>query len=103
MLLGIYAIENDYNFEVSALTILLAFGALLVIVSDHLIITYLAIELQTFCVFVLIARNKIFLKGAEAALKYFILGAVSSGLLLLGISILLYDSGSLFITDLRLS
>ena len=103
LLLGIYAIENDYNFEVSALTILLAFGALLVIVSDHLIITYLAIELQTFCVFVLIARNKIFLKGAEAALKYFILGAVSSGLLLLGISILLYDSGSLFITDLRLS
>lgn len=94
-------ISEDSGFEVSALTLLLLFGALLVIVSEHLVIIYLAIELQTFCIFILIAKNKSSLKGAEAALKYFILGAVSSGFLLLGISLLLYEGSSLTLENLR--
>jgi len=73
----------------------------MVVASEHLVIIYLAIELQTFCVFVLIAKNKSSLKGAEAALKYFILGAVSSGVLLLGISLLLYEGFPLSIEGLR--
>jgi len=94
-------ISEDTSFEVSALTLLLLLGALMVVASEHLVIIYLAIELQTFCVFVLIAKNKSSLKGAEAALKYFILGAVSSGVLLLGISLLLYEGFPLSIEGLR--
>ena len=93
---------DNYSFEISVLTVLLVFGALLIIMGEHLVIIYLAIELQTFCVFILIAHNKVSLKGAEAALKYFVLGAISSGLLLLGVSLLLYDGISLSIFDIRL-
>ena len=101
LFVGSKMIGEDVSFEVSALSLLLLFGALLVVISEHLIIIYLAVELQTFCVFILIAKNKSSLKGAEAALKYFILGAISSGLLLLGVSLLLYESCSLSVSGLR--
>lgn len=101
LFLFVKLISKDTSFEVSALTLSLLLGALLVVVSEHLIVIYLAVELQTFCVFVLIAKNKSSLRGAEAALKYFILGAISSGILLLGVSFLLYESFPLSLEGLR--
>lgn len=101
LFLFVKLISKDTSFEVSALTLLLLLGALLVVISEHLIVIYLAVELQTFCVFVLIAKNKSSLRGAEAALKYFILGAISSGILLLGVSFLLYESFPLSLEGLR--
>lgn len=101
LFIGTKLIAKGSGFEVSALTFLLLLGSTLVVVSEHLIIIYLAIELQTFCVFILIAKNRDSLKGAEAALKYFILGAISSGVLLLGVSLLMAESSLLSLEALR--
>lgn len=62
------------------------FGSIIIILCDNLIILYLGLELQTFSLFILIAKNRISVKSSESALKYFILGALSSGLFLLGVS-----------------
>ena len=78
-------LAKEGTLEQGALTVLLLFGAATVIVSDHLAVVYLAVELQTFALFVLIARERNSLRAQEAALKYYILGAISSGLFLLGL------------------
>ena len=101
LFIGTKLVAKGSGFETSVLTLLLLLGSILVVVSEHLIIIYLAIELQTFCVFILIAKNRDSLKGAEAALKYFILGAISSGVLLLGVSLLLAESSLLTLEALR--
>jgi len=66
---------------------------LLIVSSYDLISMYLAIELQTLCFYVLAAfrRNNEF--STEAGLKYFVLGALSSGLLLFGESIIYGSTG----------
>lgn len=48
---------------------------------------YLSLELQTFCLFILISKNRNSMLSTEAGLKYFILGAISSGVFLLGASL----------------
>jgi len=69
-------------------------GTLLLISSYDLIAMYLAIELQSFCSYILSAfkRNSEF--SAEAGLKYFILGAFSSGFLLFGCSLIYGFTGA---------
>ncbi len=82
------------NFEFSILIILTILGTLLLISSYDLIAMYLAIELQSFCSYILSAfkRNSEF--SAEAGLKYFILGAFSSGFLLFGCSLIYGFTGT---------
>jgi proton-translocating NADH-quinone oxidoreductase chain N len=76
------------SFEFPILVILTIFGTLLLISSYDLISMYLAIELQSFCSYILSSfrRNSEF--SAESGLKYFILGAFSSGFLLFGCSLI---------------
>ena len=76
-------------------------GLTLVILSDHLILTYLALELQTFSAFILIASRTASIKSGEGALKYFILGAVSSGLFLLSLVLINHSHGELTISALN--
>lgn len=90
------------SLEQGALTVLLLFGAGVVMVSDHLAVIYLAVELQTFSLFVLIARERHSLRAQEAALKYYILGAISSGLLLLGLGGLYVEGLPLTLTALHM-
>lgn len=77
------------------------FGSSLVILSNHLILTYLALELQTFSVFVLIASRNFSIKSGEGALKYFVLGAISSGLFLLCLVIVYHTCGNLLVYTLN--
>ena len=72
--------ENINSFEFPILILLTILGTLLLISSYDLIAMYLALELQSFCSYILSSfkRNSEF--SAEAGLKYFILGAFSSGL-----------------------
>lgn len=67
------------NFDIYLLYIFVFVGSLVIITSDHLLLIYLGLELQTFSLFVLISKGKLSTKGSEAELKYFILGAISSG------------------------
>jgi proton-translocating NADH-quinone oxidoreductase chain N len=82
------------NFEFPILIMLTILGTLLLISSYDLIAMYLAIELQSFCSYILSAfkRNSEF--SAEAGLKYFILGAFSSGFLLFGCSLIYGFTGA---------
>jgi proton-translocating NADH-quinone oxidoreductase chain N len=80
--------EKVNSFEFPLLIMLTILGTLLLISSYDLISMYLAIELQSFCSYILSSfkRNSEF--SAESGLKYFILGAFSSGFLLFGCSLI---------------
>jgi NADH-quinone oxidoreductase subunit N len=90
IMLGLnYIKQQQINaFEYIILLLLSTLSALFIVSSFDLISMYLAIELQSLAFYVLAAfqRNNEF--STEAGLKYFILGALSSGLLLFGESIL---------------
>ena len=91
---------KNINFDIYLLFFLVLIGSLVIISSDHLLIIYLGLELQTFSLFILISKNKNSVKSSEAGLKYFILGAISSGLYLLGLCLFFISNNSLNIKDL---
>ena len=80
--------EGLRDFEYILLVLLSTCGMLLLISSYDLISMYLAIEIQSLCFYVLTASKRESEFSAEAGLKYFLLGAFSSGVLLFGCSIL---------------
>lgn len=93
---------KEKTFDIYSLCVLVFLGSIILIVCDNLITLYLGLELQTFSLFILIAKNRVSIKSSEAGLKYFILGALSSGFYLLGISLLFLFGFSLDIKDLVL-
>lgn len=79
---------QEKTFDIYCLSILVYLGSLILILSDNLITLYLGLELQTFSIFILIAKNRESIKSSEAGLKYFMLGAISSGFYLISLVIL---------------
>ena len=73
--------------EYPVLILFSVIGMLLMSSSMDLISLYMALELQSLPLYVIAAINRDNLKSSEAGLKYFILGALSSGLLLFGMSL----------------
>ncbi|SMF74561.1 NADH-quinone oxidoreductase subunit NuoN [Candidatus Pelagibacter sp. HIMB1321] len=69
-------------------------GMMVMISSNDLIIFYMGLELQSLALYVLATFNRNNLKSSEAGLKYFVLSALSSGLLLYGCSLIYGFSGS---------
>ena len=67
---------------------------MVVISSNDLRALYLGIEIQSLSLYIIAAYRRDNLKSTEAGLKYFILGALSSGLLLYGISLVYGATGS---------
>nr|AMK47866.1 NADH dehydrogenase subunit 2 [Turritopsis dohrnii] len=90
---------KEDSLDIYFLNFLVFFGSLIIVNTNQLFLVYLAIELQTFPIFVLICKEKFEIKASEAALKYFILGALSSGFFLLGCSMLYLNGLTL---DLRI-
>jgi NADH-quinone oxidoreductase subunit N len=86
--------ENINAYESIILILLAVVGILLLISSLNLISIYLAIELQSFCLYILAALNRTSEFSTEAGLKYFVLGAFSSGLLLFGFSLIYAFTGT---------
>jgi NADH-quinone oxidoreductase subunit N len=74
-------------------------GLLLLNESNDLLLFYLAVELQSLSFYVLATFNRNSEYNAEAGLKYFILGALSSGLLLLGFTLIYISFGTIFFDD----
>jgi NADH-quinone oxidoreductase subunit N len=75
------------RFEFPVLLLLATLGILLMISAHDLISLYLSLELQSLALYVVAAINRDSLKSTEAGLKYFVLGALSSGMLLYGMSL----------------
>ena len=69
-------------------------GLLCFVSANDLISFYLALELQSLCFYILATFNKDSAFSTEAGLKYFILGALSSGFLLFGISLIYGATGT---------
>ena len=82
------------NYEYSALTCLSLVGMMIMVSSTNLMSVYLGLELQSLSLYVLAAFRRDSLKSTEAGLKYFVLGALSSGLFLYGASLVYGFSGT---------
>ncbi len=69
-------------------------GMMIMISSNDLIVFYMGLELQSLALYVLATFNRDHIKSSEAGLKYFVLSALSSGLLLYGCSLIYGFTGS---------
>jgi NADH-quinone oxidoreductase subunit N len=70
-------------------------GLMIIISGNNLLVLYLGLELQALSLYALIAFNRDSARSAESAMKYFVLGAIASGMLLYGISLLYGLTGSI--------
>ena len=90
--------ERLSRFEYPVLILLSTAGMLLTISANDLISLYLALEFQSLALYVLAAFHRDSLRSTEAGLKYFVLGALSSGLLLYGSSLIYGFTGATILT-----
>ncbi len=86
--------EKILKFEYPVLILLATAGMLLSISANDLISLYLALELQSLALYVVAAFHRDQLRSTEAGLKYFVLGVLSSGLLLYGASLIYGYTGA---------
>jgi NADH-quinone oxidoreductase subunit N len=70
-------------------------GMLIMVSANSFLTVYLGLELLALCLYALVAFDRDSRGGAEAAMKYFVLGAIGSGMLLYGISMIYGATGSL--------
>ena len=85
---------NILKIEYPILTLSSILGMMIMISSNDLIIFYLGLELQSLALYVLASFNRDNILSSESGLKYFVLSALSSGLLLYGCSLVYGFSGS---------
>jgi len=87
-------INKIYQIEYPILLLSSMLGMMIMISSNDLIVFYMGLELQSLALYVLAAFNRNNQLSSESGLKYFILSALSSGLLLYGCSLIYGFSGS---------
>ncbi|QRM27481.1 NADH-quinone oxidoreductase subunit NuoN [Microvirga sp. VF16] len=86
--------EGIYRFEYPILIVLSTIGMMMVISANDLIALYLGLELLSLSSYVIAAFDRDNVRSTEAGLKYFVLGALSSGMLLYGASLVYGFTGS---------
>ncbi|HUR42796.1 MAG TPA: NADH-quinone oxidoreductase subunit NuoN [Aestuariivirga sp.] len=86
--------ENMARFEYPVLILLSTTGMMMMISANSLIALYMGLELQSLAAYVIAAFNRDSPRSSEAGLKYFVLGALSSGMLLYGVSLVYGFTGS---------
>src|SRR3984885_13807779 len=86
--------ERQQRFEYSVLILLSTLGMLMLISAADLIALYLGLELMSLPLYVVAASYRDSLRATEAGLKYFVLGALSSGMLLYGASLVYGFTGT---------
>ena len=87
--------KDVYNGEYYCLGLFAVLGMMVMISGAHLLSIYLGLELLSLSLYAMVALNRDSPMAAEAATKYFILGAIASGMLLYGISMLYGATGAL--------
>ncbi len=90
-----------YKGEVSVLVLFAVLGMMLLISAGSLIMVYLGLELLALSSYALVAVDRDSKLASEAAMKYFVLGALASGLLLYGMSLVYGATGSLDLAAIR--
>ena len=91
--------ERIGGFEFPVLILLSTLGMLMLIAANDFIALYLGLELMSLALYVIAAYRRHDLRSTEAGLKYFVLGALSSGMLLYGASLIYGYAGSVRFSD----
>ncbi len=86
--------EKLERFEFPVLIVLATLGMMMMISANDLISLYMGVELQSLALYVLASFNRNSARSTEAGLKYFVLGALSSGMLLYGCSLIYGFTGT---------
>lgn len=86
---------NMERFEYPILVLFAGLGMMLMVSANNMLSLYMGLELQSLSLYVLAAFRRNSLRSAEAGIKYFILGALSSGMLLFGITLVYGFTGSI--------
>src|SRR5579883_440558 len=92
--------QKQQRFEYPILILLSTTGMLMLISAADLIALYLGLELMSLALYVVAAINRDSARSSEAGLKYFILGALSSGMLLYGASLIYGFTGTVTFTGI---
>ena len=85
--------------EYYALALTSALGMLVMISAAHLLPLYIGLELMSLSLYAMIALDRENMRAAESAIKYFVLGALASGLFLYGVSVVYGATGELAIAE----
>ncbi len=91
---------NMFRADFYTLSLFTLLGVMLLISANSLIMIYLGLELISLSVYALVAFNRESSRGPEAAMKYFVLGSMASGMLLYGMSMIYGATGSLGLVDI---
>ena len=92
--------RNLFKSEFYVLTIFSTLGMMIMVSAYHFLTLYLGLELMSLCLYAMVAMHRDSKIATEAAMKYFILGAIASGMLLYGMSIIYGVTSSLALTDI---
>jgi NADH-quinone oxidoreductase subunit N len=90
--------ESMNKGEYYVLTLFATLGMMVMISANHFLTIYIGIELLSLSLYAMVAMNRDSVASTEAAMKYFVLGALASGLLLYGMSMIYGATGTLEIT-----
>ncbi len=96
-----YAFDRDMlrGGELFTLSLFALLGMFVMISGHHFLVIYMGLELLTLCSYALVALRRDNATATEAAMKYFVLGALASGFLLYGLSMLYGATGSLDLNE----
>ena len=92
--------EEMARFELPVLMLAATLGMMMMVSASNLLSLYIGLELQSLALYVVAAIRRDSLRSTEAGLKYFVLGALSSGMLLYGCSLIYGFSGTTSFADL---
>ncbi len=86
--------KEKAQFEFPILILLSVAGMMVMASANDLIVLYMGLELQSLCLYVLASTHRENIKSCEAGLKYFMLGALASGVMLYGVSLIYGFAGT---------
>ncbi|GMR19563.1 MAG: NADH-quinone oxidoreductase subunit NuoN [Gammaproteobacteria bacterium] len=93
--------RNMFRGEYFVLGLFAVVGMMVMVSASHFLTLYLGLELLSLCLYAMIAFRRDSSTATEAAMKYFVLGALASGMLLYGMSMLYGVTGSLEIAKVQ--
>ena len=92
--------RNLYRGEFYAMVLFGLLGMMIMVSGHNMLTIYIGLELLSLCLYSLVAFDRDNPKASESAMKYFVLGALASGMLLYGMSMLYGMTGSLDVSDI---
>ncbi len=93
--------RNLYRGEFFVLALFSLLGMMVMISAYHFLMLYLGLELMSLSLYAMVALQRDSAVASEAAMKYFVLGAIASGMLLYGMSMIYGVTGTLYLGQMR--